>query len=128
MPKRLNDICEGDHLDPEKVKVVQDQLVSGLAATRMAQAFRGLSDPSRIRILSTLLGGEMCVFDLAHLVQMTQSAVSHQLATLRDSGLVKFRKIGRKVYYSLEDDHVLNVYKVALDYISNRSTRAPDKL
>jgi len=116
MPKRLNDVCEERHLNPEKVRAAQKQMVGGLAATHMAQAFKGLSDPSRIRILSTLLGGEMCVFDIAHVVEMTQSAVSHQLATLRDSGLAKFRKTGRKVYYSLPDEHVLNAFKIALSH------------
>lgn len=117
MPKRLNDVCEELHLNPEKVRAAQGQMVSGLAATRMAQAFKGLSDPSRIRILSTLLGGETCVYDIAHTVQMTQSAVSHQLATLRDAGLVQFRKTGRKVYYTLTDEHVLNAFKIAQSHV-----------
>ena len=116
MPKRLNDVCDECHLDPQLVRQAQGQMITGLAATRLAVAFRGLSDPSRVRILSTLLGCEMCVFDLAHVVNMTQSAVSHQLATLRDSGLVKYRKTGRKVYYSLQDDHVQDVYNIALQH------------
>jgi DNA-binding transcriptional ArsR family regulator len=113
MPKRLNDVCEEEHLDIPKVRAAQANMIGGLEATRIAEAFRGLSDPNRLRMISTMLGGEMCVYDLAHIVQMTQSAVSHQLATLRDSGLVKFRKTGRKVYYSLQDEHVVGLFQVA---------------
>ena len=120
MPKRLNDVCDELHLDPEKIEAAQAQMVDGLTATLLAQAYKGLSDPSRIRILSTMLTGEICVFDLAHIVEMTQSAVSHQLATLRDAGLVKFRKAGRKVYYALQDEYVLDTYKLALVHAKER--------
>ena len=114
MPKRLADVCEGYHLDDAKVQAAQAQMVDGLTSTRLADAFKGMSDPSRLRILSALGPGEISVYDLANVVDMTQSAVSHQLATLRDAGLVKFRKDGRKVYYSLEDEHVLGVLDAAL--------------
>lgn len=114
MPKRLADVCEGNHLDDAKVQAVQTRMVDGLTATRMADAFKGMSDPSRLRILSALGPGEISVYDLASVVAMTQSAASHQLATLRDAGLVKFRKDGRKVYYSLEDEHVLGIVDAAL--------------
>jgi DNA-binding transcriptional ArsR family regulator len=113
MPKRLNDVCEEEHLNIHQVRAAQAHMIGGLEATRMAEAFRGLSDPNRVRMISTMLAGEMCVYDLAHIVQMTQSAVSHQLATLRDSGLVKFRKTGRKVYYSLQDEYVVGLFQVA---------------
>lgn len=114
MPKRLSDVCEGNHLDDAKVRAAQARMVEGLTATRLSDAFRGMSDASRIRILSALGPGEISVYDLASVVAMTQSAVSHQLATLRDAGLVRFRKDGRKVYYSLEDEHVLGMLDAAL--------------
>lgn len=116
MPRRLNDVCEENHLDPEKVQKAQSQMIDGLAATHLARAFKGLSDPSRIRMVSALSAGEISVYDLASIVGMTQSAVSHQLATLRDSGLVTFRKTGRKVYYALQDEHVIDVFETALRY------------
>ncbi len=115
MPKRLNDVCEGYHLDDAQVRAVQAQMIDGLTATRLADACKGMSDPSRIRILSALGPGEISVYDLAQVVAMTQSAVSHQLATLRDSGLVKFRRDGRKAYYALQDEHVLGMLNAALN-------------
>jgi len=114
MPKRLGDMCEENHLDDAKVRAIQENMVDGLTATRMADAFKGLADPSRVRMISVLSAGEISVFDLSSVVAMTQSAVSHQLATLREAGLVKFKKIGRKVYYSLSDDHVRGVLEFAL--------------
>jgi DNA-binding transcriptional ArsR family regulator len=123
MPKRLDDVCEEDHLDREKVRAIQEEVVQGLPATLMAQSFKGLSDPSRIRIISVLREGEISVFDLASVVAMTQSAVSHQLATLRDADLVKYRKSGRKVYYSLQDDGVLGMFTAALAW-----EKSPEKV
>ena len=110
MPKRMDDRCEVYFLDEEKVKQAQSNLVDGLTSTRMAHVFHALSDPSRVRIVSALVPGELCVCDIAASVGMSQSAVSHQLRALRDAGLVKFRKVGRKAYYALESDHIASLF------------------
>ena len=72
----------------------------------IARIFKVLSDPTRVKILSALSGKELCVHDLSSLLEISQSAVSHQLKTLRDVRIVKYRKKGRKVFYSLDDEHV----------------------
>jgi len=116
MPKRLDDVCVGDHLDDARVEAAHKGMVDGLSATQLALMFRGMSDPSRVRMLSVLRAGEVSVYDIASVVAMTQSAVSHQLATLRDANLVKFRKDGRKVFYSLQDEHVKEVLDLAIGH------------
>ena len=115
MPKRLGDVCVGRHLDDARVEAAQEGMVDGLSATQLALMFRGIADPSRVRMLSVMRAGEISVYDIANVVAMTQSAVSHQLATLRDANLVKFRKDGRKVFYSLQDEHVKGVLDLALE-------------
>lgn len=115
MPKRLGDVCVGNHLNDASVATAQRGMVDGLSATRLAQMFRGMADPSRMRMLSVLRAGEVSVYDIACAVAMSQSAVSHQLATLRDVNLVRFRKDGRKVYYSLHDEHVTEILDLAIE-------------
>ncbi len=120
MPKRTDDRGEVSYLDEEKVKQAQINLVDGLTATHMAQIFRALSDPSRVRIISALVAGELCVCDIAASVGMSQSAVSHQLRSLRDARLVKFRKVGRKAFYALESDHIGSLFSDGLKHLSSK--------
>lgn len=82
-------------------------------AQEMAEFFKALADPSRLRLLSALATREMCVNELAALAQMSESAVSHQLRLLRVMRLVRYRKAGRKVFYTLDDNHVLELYRTA---------------
>jgi ArsR family transcriptional regulator, lead/cadmium/zinc/bismuth-responsive transcriptional repressor len=117
MPKTMEDRCEVYYLDEEKVKQAQLNLVDGLTSTLMSQIFRALSDPSRVRIVSALVAGELCVCDIAASVGMSQSAVSHQLRALRDANLVKFRKVGRKAYYGLESDHIAALFADSLKHV-----------
>ncbi|MBP2679001.1 MAG: ArsR family transcriptional regulator, partial [Deltaproteobacteria bacterium] len=90
-----------------------DQMVRALAET-----FGALSDPTRVRIISTLAVQELCVFDLAHLLGLTGSAVSHQLRLLRGQRLVKYRKQGKVAYYSLDDDHIRNLMAECIKHVS----------
>jgi ArsR family transcriptional regulator len=76
---------------------------------RLADLYKVFGDPTRIRILYALSGGELCVCDIAELLGMTQSAISHQLRVLKQSALVKFRRDGKTVYYSLADTHVATI-------------------
>ena len=98
--------CEVDIIHEELVEIAKRDLVDGLLATRMAKLFQAMADPTRVRLLSALTSTELCVCDLAALVGMTQSAISHQLKLLRDLQLVKARKEGRIVYYELDDEHI----------------------
>jgi ArsR family transcriptional regulator len=87
--------------------------------THLADLFSALSDPTRLRIISVLLEGELNVGDLAARLNMTESAVSHQLRGLRQLHLVRSRKEGRQVYYTLDDDHVARLYRLGLDHVEH---------
>jgi ArsR family transcriptional regulator len=87
--------------------------------THLAELFGALSDPTRLRIISILLEGELNVGDLASQLNMTESAVSHQLRGLRQLRLVSSRKDGRQVYYTLDDDHVARLYGLGLDHVEH---------
>ena len=88
-----------------------------LKATKLAEVFSALSDTSRIRIIAQLMDEEMSVRTLADGLSMTQSAVSHQLRGLRQMHLVRARKSGRQVFYSIEDDHVSRLFTLGLDHV-----------
>lgn len=88
---------------------------------QMADTFKVLSDPTRIRILSLLAREEMCVSCIASTLGMTHSAISHQLRLLRATSLVKFTKDGKEVIYSLDDEHVLELFDQALDHVKHKS-------
>ena len=88
-----------------------------LKAIQLAELFSALSDASRVRIISRLIEGEMSVSALAEDLKMTESAVSHQLRGLRQMRLVRTRKEGRQVFYTLEDDHVARLYSLGLDHV-----------
>jgi DNA-binding transcriptional ArsR family regulator len=88
-------------------------------STHLADLFSALSDPTRLRIISVLLEGEMNVGDLAGQLEMTESAVSHQLRGLRQLKLVRARKNGRQVYYALDDDHIGELYRLGLDHVEH---------
>ena len=87
--------------------------------THLADLFSALSDPTRLRIISVLLDGEMNVGDLASQLEMSESAVSHQLRGLRQLRLVSSRKDGRQVFYALDDDHVAELYRLGLDHVEH---------
>lgn len=89
------------------------------ASSHLADLFSALSDPTRLRIISVLLEGEMNVGDIASQLVMTESAVSHQLRGLRQMKLVRARKNGRQVYYALDDDHVTKLYRMGLDHVEH---------
>lgn len=86
----------------------------------MSEIFKVLSDPTRIRILSLLSRQELCVSCIAEALNMTHSAISHQLRLLRAAGLVKFTKEGKEVIYSLDDEHVLALFAQALDHVKHK--------
>ncbi len=82
----------------------------------LAETFQALADPSRVRLISALMPGELCVNDLAERVGMSQSAVSHQLRILRNWHLVRTRKVGRTVYYALDDSHIRDLFLRGLEH------------
>lgn len=86
----------------------------------LAAIFAALGDPTRVRIIRALSVSEMCVCDLSAALDMTQSAVSHQLRLLRNMRIIKRRKAGRMNYYSLDDDHILTLFETGLHHITHR--------
>lgn len=84
---------------------------------QLADLFKVFGDPTRIRILSVLSKQELCVHDIADALSMTQSAISHQLRILKQSALVKFRREGKTIYYSLADDHVATIMAQGLEHV-----------
>lgn len=85
--------------------------------TRLAETFSALSNPTRAKIIFALLNEELCVCDLAHLIGLSASAISHQLRILRNLRIVKYRKDGKVVYYSLADKHIENLFNQGLEHV-----------
>ena len=83
----------------------------------VAELFKVFGDSTRTRILSALFQAELCVCDIATILGMTKSAVSHQLRILRQTKLVKIRRSGKEIYYSLQDEHISKIYQLAIEHI-----------
>ena len=116
---QTTDRCEESIIDEDKVKQAQKAILDGLTATYLADTFKALADPTRVRIISILAQTELCVCDLAATLGMTQSAVSHQLRLMRKMRLVKNRKQGRMVYYSLDDEHIQDLFQRGLEHVEH---------
>lgn len=95
--------------------------ISDNALYDLAELFKVFGDSTRIRIISALMDGEMCVYHLSEKLQVGQSAVSHQLRILRSAGLVRPRREGKEIYYSLDDEHVEEIYSAGLAHILHKS-------
>ena len=110
--------CEASLVHLDKVRQVQPEVIATEQAQHMAEFFSALSDPHRLKLLSALAQQELCVCDLAAAVKMGESAVSHQLRVLRSHHLVKYRKLGRNVYYSMADEHIMTIYRVVAEHLN----------
>ena len=99
-------------VQPEELDMPDDEVLYELA-----DLFRVFGDSTRIKILYALRDNELCVQDIANAVQLSQSAVSHQLRVLKDSKLVRFRREGKTVFYALDDDHVRSILSMGMDHI-----------
>ena len=110
--------CETSLVHLDSVRQVQPEVIATEQAQHMAEFFSALSDPHRLKLLSALAQQELCVCDLAAAVKMGESAVSHQLRVLRSHRLVKYRKLGRNVCYSLADEHIMTIYQVVAEHLS----------
>jgi len=109
--------CEVRNVHEDMVQRVQESMPGAQQLNDLAEFFRVLGDPTRIRILNALSVTELCVCDLTAILEMNQSAVSHQLRILRNARLVRYRRDGRTVYYSLDDDHIAGIYAQGLAHI-----------
>ena len=112
-----DEVCDLVQIDLARVRKIRAALVAPEAVQGLADTFSALGDPTRVRILDALSHGELCVCDLAAVLALSQSAVSHQLRLLRNIRLVKPRRDGRIVFYSLDDQHIMSIFKQTLQHV-----------
>jgi ArsR family transcriptional regulator len=113
-------ICDCNIIHQEAVDNTKKQMVDENILNKLAEFFKILGDTTRVKILFALDKNEMCVCDIANVLNMTKSSISHQLGTLRRSGIVKCRKVGKEVFYTLDDAHVKEVFEVGMEHIEHR--------
>ncbi len=109
---------QGSVIHRDVVESVASVLIDTPTATRVAETFRVLGDPTRARIVHALSLSELCTCDLAALLGMSEPTVSHHLRTLRQMHIVRFRREGRLVYYALDDDHIRHLFDDSLEHAS----------
>ena len=119
-----DEVCELVQIDLTRVRKLRAELVGPDAVRGLADTFGALGDPTRVRILDALAHGELCVCDLAAVLRLSQSAVSHQLRLLRNLRLVRARRDGRIVFYSLDDQHIISIFKQTLQHVQEESAGA----
>ncbi|SHJ55885.1 transcriptional regulator, ArsR family [Hathewaya proteolytica DSM 3090] len=110
--------CDCTVIHQNVVDEVRDVMLTDYEYNRAAMFFKVLGEPTRFKIIWALSKREMCVCDIANLLNMTKSAVSHQLGSLRKADLVKFRRDGKTVYYSLADEHVEGMMHAGLEHVN----------
>ncbi|NTV03201.1 MAG: helix-turn-helix transcriptional regulator [Chlorobiaceae bacterium] len=109
--------CRTACFHPELVEQVREAMPGEPLQGDLAQLFKVLGDHTRIRILNALYHSELCVCDLTSILGMNQSAVSHQLRVLRDAKIVRSRKLGKNVLYSLDDSHIFDLIRVGFEHV-----------
>lgn len=113
-------LCATHETDESLLKELRESVDWEKEISLLSNTFKALSDPTRLKIIYILSISPLCVCDIANVIGMTQSAISHQLRILRDLNLVKFKRDGKLVIYSLDDDHVLGLFKQGLDHIRHK--------
>ena len=123
MPTKTNLMCDCNVIHENKVKESKKNMLKLKTITDMSNFFKILGEPTRIKILNTLDSNEMCVCDIANVLNMTKSTISHQLNILRINNIVKYKKVGKEVYYTLDDEHVKEVFEIALSHIGHKGEK-----
>jgi len=109
-------LCDVTIIHDDIVEKVRNGLTGEKLLKKMAEMFKVMNDPTRLKIINALLLSEMCVCDIAALMDMTQPTISHHLKILRQSELIKYRREGKIVYYSLDDEHVSALFQKSLEH------------
>jgi ArsR family transcriptional regulator, lead/cadmium/zinc/bismuth-responsive transcriptional repressor len=120
------DGCAGAHAGASHLDDLRRVLLAEAAVTDIAETFKVLGDPTRVRLLDALLTRDLCVCDLARLLGLTESAVSHQLRLLRHHRVVRARRAGRQVFYALDDDHIAMLFRQARGHVQETSAVGSD--
>lgn len=110
-------VCSEPHVHEDVVNRMKDAMLTQEEFNDLSVLFKMYADPTRLKILSLLFKEEMCVCDISTLLDMTQSAVSHQLSVLRQNRIIKYRRSGKNIYYSLDDEHIQLIYDAGLAHI-----------
>jgi ArsR family transcriptional regulator len=118
--KTIENICDCDVIHAEAVEKVRKDMPNEAELYDLSDFFKVLGDSTRTKIICALEKSELCVCDIAVLLNMTKSAISHQLRALKSANLVQYRKEGKNVFYSLADDHVKDLFKKGLEHIRER--------
>jgi len=113
-------ICDCNIIHQDVVNRTLNQMPNRDTFNRLAEFFKILGDTTRSKILFALDKNEMCVCDIANVLGMSKSSISHQLGTLRRTGIVKCRKQGKEVYYMLDDEHVQKVFEIGIEHIEHK--------
>lgn len=119
------DRCDVFHLHPAKVAALRRGLLADGSVVALADTFKLLGDTTRVRILDALSRAELCVCDLARLLGISESAISHQLRLLRGVRLVRPRREGRMVFYTLDDQHIVGLFEQGLEHVEERAMLKP---
>ena len=117
MEERKDEVCDGFEVHEDLLKIVNETLPEETELYDLAELFKVFGDSTRIRILFVLFEAEVCVCDLAKALNMTQSAISHQLRILKQNKLVKNRREGKSIFYSLADEHVRTIISMGMEHI-----------
>lgn len=112
-----DEFCECTVIHEDAVKKVKQTIPEDGVIYDLAEFFKVFADSTRMKIIYALMEQELCVCDIANIVQTTQSAISHQLRILKQAKLVKFKKVGKVVYYSLDDEHIAQIVKKGREHI-----------
>ena len=112
------DVCQIRIINEKKVNIVKNQMLEDDIFGNLSDTFKTLGDNTRVKILFALSKEELCVCDISAVLDMSISAVSHQLRVLRNMNLVKHKKEGKIVYYSLNDDHIVKLLKMAKEHVT----------
>lgn len=111
------DGCQVRMIHLDRISRAQEDTIGEQDLLRLSLAYKALGDPTRLKIVIALKGGEMCVCDISAFIGLSPSAVSHQLRRLKDLALVKSRRDGQVMYYSLDDQHIVDFLDIGLDHI-----------
>lgn len=112
-------ICDCNIIHEDVVKATLEKMPKQELFNNLAEFFKIIGDITRTKILYALDQNEMCVCDIANVLGMSKSSISHQLAVLRKSGIVKCRKDGKEVYYTLDDEHIQKVFEVGIEHVEH---------
>lgn len=114
------ELCSCCEIHEDCIKCVKENMLEETIIVKLSELFKTIGDPTRIKIIYALFKKELCVCDIAEVLEMTQSSISHQLRILRSFHLVKYRKEGKVVYYSLDDEHINELFNSGLEHVEHR--------